>query len=112
MNFFEAVQSGIANALNFKGRSRRSAFWYWFLFVMVLNILVGFVAGFIGLPILSTVFSLVILVPSLAVGFRRMHDIGKPGWYIIIPLISLYWATLPGEQGQNAHGANPATAAA
>ncbi len=47
------------------------------------------------------------IVPSVAVAIRRMHDVGKPGWFVLIPVYDIYLATLPSE-GPNAHGTAPA----
>ena len=85
MNFGEAIKSVFSKYATFSGRARRSEFWYFFLF----NFLISFVLGLI--PFLSAVsglWALAVLIPSLAVGVRRFHDIGKSGWtylYFLIP---------------------------
>ena len=84
MSFGEAIKSVFSKYATFSGRARRSEFWYFFL----LNFIICFVLGFI--PVLSWVsglWSLAILIPFVAVTVRRFHDIGKSGWYYLVPLI-------------------------
>ena len=117
MSFMEAVKNVFNNYANFSGRARRSEFWYFFLFnflvSMVLTILQRATgAGFFG--VLSGLYSLAVLVPGLAVGWRRMHDIGKSGaWYLIglIPIVGtiliIIWAATDSQPGSNDFGPNP-----
>ncbi len=105
---------------DFNGRSRRKEYW---MFVLI-NIGVGFVVGFIdgltgtvgayGIGLLGGIYNLAILVPSIAVGVRRLHDIGKSGWMLLvglIPLIGWIWLIIllatEGEEGENEYGPNP-----
>jgi len=87
MNFGEAIKSVFSKYATFSGRARRSEFWYFFLF----NFLVSFVLSLI--PFLSAVsglWTLAVLIPTIAVAVRRFHDIGKSGWtylYFLIPSI-------------------------
>ena len=89
MSFGEAIKSVFSKYATFSGRARRSEFWYFYLF----NILVSIGLSILGravtsLSFLSSLYSLAILIPSLAVAVRRFHDIGKSGWtylYILIP---------------------------
>lgn len=89
MSFGEAIRSVFSKYATFSGRARRSEFWYFFLF----NMIVSFVLTILGskvpiLGFLGSLWSLAILIPYLAVTVRRFHDIGKSGWnylYLIIP---------------------------
>lgn len=85
MNFGEAIKSVFSKYATFSGRARRSEFWYFFLF----NFLVSFVLGLIPfLSVVSGLWTLAVLIPSIAVAVRRFHDIGKSGWtylYFLIP---------------------------
>lgn len=56
---------------------------------------------------LSNLYSLAVLVPSLAVAVRRMHDVGKSGWYILIPIYNLILAVTEGDNGPNEYGEDP-----
>ena len=84
MNFGEAIKSVFSKYATFSGRARRSEFWYFFL----LNALVGIVLSLIPfLSFLSFIWSLGVFIPFLAVTVRRFHDIGKSGWYYLVPVI-------------------------
>lgn len=97
------------NYANFDGRARRSEYWYFVLVNSIISILLNVVLGMISpsLTMIAAAYSLAVLVPSIAVGIRRMHDVGKSGWYILIPLYNLYLACTEGEQGPNEYGPNP-----
>ncbi|MGM9428083.1 DUF805 domain-containing protein [Hydrogenophaga sp. MI9] len=109
MNFVDAVKLCFTKYVGFEGRASRSEYWWWVLFIIVVSIVLGAVrAGMLG-----NLFSLATLLPSLAVGARRLHDIGKSGWWQLVALIPLigwilliYWAVQPSE-GDNAHGPAP-----
>ena len=104
MNYFIKA---FKNYINFKGRARRSEFWYFFLINVAISIGLNFLAAAIHFPLLASIYALITLLPSLAVGVRRMHDIGKSGWFILIPLYNIYLATIRGNNGANLHGADP-----
>jgi len=110
MNFVDAVKTCFSKYVGFEGRATRSEYWWWVLFVLLVIMVVMLLAG--ETP--ANVASLALLLPSLAVGARRLHDIGKSGWWQLlsfIPLIGtivlIYWAVQP-SQGDNAHGPAPA----
>ena len=87
MNMVEAVKSVLSQYVGFSGRARRSEFWYWQLATVLAGIVVGVIEFLLGLgsdasgPI-STALSLAIFLPGLAVGFRRLHDTGRSGWWL------------------------------
>ena len=60
-----------------------------------------------GTTFINTVYSLAVLVPSIAVGVRRMHDVGKSGWFLLIPIYNLILACTDGQVGPNEYGADP-----
>ncbi|QYJ69193.1 DUF805 domain-containing protein [Flavobacterium litorale] len=106
------------NYANFKGRARRSEYWYFVLF----NIIVGIVLGIIDTYLLNmedfsplaNIYNLVILIPSIAVSVRRLHDVGKSGWYyllILLPIIGWIWLLVlfvtDGDNGPNEYGEDP-----
>ena len=85
MNFIEAVKRAFTHYADFKTRSRRSEYW-WFV---VFNTIVSSVFA-AALPELAGIWSLVILVPGLALTVRRLHDVGKSGWYylwLLVPVV-------------------------
>ncbi len=87
----------------FTGRARRAEYWYFVLY----NFIISMVLGFLGIKILGTVYSLAVFLPSIAVGIRRMHDVGKSGWYLLIPFYNLYLAIKEGDRGRNEYGPDP-----
>ena len=98
MDFVSAVKSCLGQYAGFSGRAVRSEFWWFFLF----QILVVIVASFLGSTI-SSLVSLALLLPALAVGTRRLHDIGRSGWWQLLSLtgigflVLLYWWAQPSE---------------
>jgi uncharacterized membrane protein YhaH (DUF805 family) len=121
VSFVEAVKSGFRNYANFSGRARRSEYWYFTLFTILCSLILGIVGNIIfGAPdngdynILQSLFSLAVLVPSLAVFWRRMHDIDKSGlWFFLnlIPLIGqivlIVFEATDGHPGENRFGMSP-----
>ncbi len=97
MSFGEAIKSYFKNYAVFKGRSRRSAFWYTVLFTGLVSIALGIINpgpadeyGFKNPSVLENLWSLATFIPSLAVSVRRLHDIGKSGanvFWIFLPVI-------------------------
>jgi uncharacterized membrane protein YhaH (DUF805 family) len=92
MNYYLSVLQD--KYATFTGRASRSEFWYFILFNIIVSFILGIVDGIIGMKILGTIYSLAVLIPSLAVGARRLHDIGKSGWMQLlglIPVIGWIW---------------------
>jgi len=92
---------------DFDGRARRKEYWMFLLFNIIVSILIGIISGVLRLPILGNLYTLAVLVPSIAVGVRRMHDTGHSGWFLLIPFYNLYLACIEGDQGANPYGENP-----
>ncbi|PIP87363.1 hypothetical protein COW81_00600 [Candidatus Campbellbacteria bacterium CG22_combo_CG10-13_8_21_14_all_36_13] len=98
----------------FEGRARRSEYWYFVLFGVIFYVVIGVISSLIDTNILSLLFSIAIFIPSLAVSVRRLHDIGRSGWMILInfiPIAGFIWYTvlmcLDSNIGQNEYGPNP-----
>lgn len=121
---------------DFNGRVGRTQFWWYVLVVVVLAILVGII-GSITTRLISSLFSLALLLPNLGMGVRRLHDVGKPGIYVLLPLVPavlamlflflflwplamlcwlavfaaavllIYWYAQPGMTGDNEYGPPP-----
>jgi len=111
MEFKIAVQHVINNYVTFSGRAVRSEYWYWLLFTFVAGFFLGIVDGILGIQLLSSLFSLAVLLPSIAVAVRRLHDLDKSGWWLLILLIPLigvivliYWFCQKGTAGDNRFG--------
>ena len=106
MNFGQAIATCMSKYFTFSGRAKRSEYWWFYLF----TVLMGWGASLVGAAtfgpgdpaadIMSGVLSLVFIIPALAAGSRRLHDIGKSGWWqlLIITIIGIillivWWAT-------------------
>ncbi len=107
MNWYLKV---LKEYVNFSGRARRKEYWMFVLFNMIAGFVVGFIGGMIHLPILGLIYNLAVLIPSIAVGVRRMHDTNHSGWFLLIPLYNLYLAVIDGDSGTNRFGPNPKAA--
>lgn len=132
MNFVEAVTSVYRNFVNFSGRASRSEFWWYTLFSIIASVVIGlietalglgqgtvtsgageFSANFAGGP-LSIIWSLLNLLPGLAVSIRRLHDTDRSGWWLFIALIPIVgfillivWYATKGTESANRFGADP-----
>jgi len=87
----------------FNGRARRKEYWYFVLFCTLINI----AFGVFGLRIISDVFALAVFIPSIAVGVRRMHDTGRSGWWLLLPIVNIVFLAQAGHSGPNEYGADP-----
>ena len=104
MNYYLKV---LQNYATFSGRARRSEYWYFFLFNIIISFGLSFVGGLSNTSIISLIYALAVFIPSIAVGIRRMHDVGKSGWFLLIPIYNLILACTEGQQGNNKWGQNP-----
>ena len=116
VGFGDAVKSGFRNYVVFRGRARRSEYWFWALFLVLADaVLVGLVStGVSALAVIGGVAFVAVLPPTLAVAIRRLHDTGKSGWFMLLyfvplvgPLILLIWFCMDSASGVNKHGPNP-----
>ena len=115
MGFVEAIKSGFSNYVNFNGRARRSEYWYWTLFVFIVLVACNVLSSVIpSIVMVQGIFTLAILLPGLAVAVRRLHDIGKSGWFILLTLIPLIgaiiliiWYCKDSDEGFNRFGPSP-----
>lgn len=96
------------NYFNFDGRTNRYDFWHFYLGYFVLAVIVGFVAGMVGLPLLANLLTLALLLPTLGAAVRRVHDIGKAWFFMLIPFYNIWLFCQPGDQGANDYGEAPA----
>ena len=106
---------------DFNGRARRKEYWMFFLFNMVFEVLASLIdiaAGTANLDsgsgVFQGIYSLAVLIPGLAVGVRRLHDVGKSGWMLLIaliPIIGAIWLLVlmvtDSKEGTNKWGENP-----
>jgi len=111
MNFGEAISSGFSNYVNFSDRACRSEYWWWFLFVLIVQVVTNIIDAVIGIQLTTVIFSLAVLVPGIALGVRRLHDLDRSGWWLLLGLIPLVgaivlliWFCTEGSEGPNRFG--------
>jgi len=118
MNWYLAV---LKNYAGFSGRARRKEYWMFALFniiftliAMGLDNILGTTAGMLPYGVFYFIYMLAVFIPGLAVGVRRLHDVGKSGWMLliaIIPIIGPIWLLVlmvsDSKPGENRHGLNP-----
>lgn len=131
MNYYLSV---LKNYAVFSGRARRAEYWYFILFNLIITIILMGIDYSLGLQIgISTVYSLAVLIPSIAVSVRRLHDTGRTGWWLLLPIVAaitlvvpaigafvvliadiviIVFLVLAGTRGENKYGADPIPATA
>jgi uncharacterized membrane protein YhaH (DUF805 family) len=127
MSFGQAVSDGFSQYATFSGRSRRSAYWYWVLFVFLGSVVASLLDNLLGITIegasvagndsvgwISLLFAFAVIIPSLAVTFRRLHDTGRSGWWWLFALlccigqiIVFIFCLSDSTPGDNEYGPNP-----
>lgn len=105
MNYYLNVWN---NYTNFSGRARRSEYWYFVLFNNLISLgLIFFVLVDGSLILLNYLYTFAVLIPNIAVSVRRMHDVGKSGWFILIPIYNLILCLTEGDRFTNEYGPDP-----
>ena len=90
VTFKEAIEMFFKRYVDFSGRSVKSEFWYVFLFNLIISVVLGFLSYNSNIfSVLATLYSFATIVPGLALSFKRLHDIGKSGIYILVSLIPI-----------------------
>ena len=108
MSFTQSLSSVFRQYFVFSGRARRSEYWWFALFQLIVALVLAII-----LPVLYVIYIVATLLPSLAVLVRRLHDTGRPAWWLllaIIPfgsLVLLIFTVLDGERGENKYGPDP-----
>ena len=105
---------------DFNGRARRTEYWMFTLFSVIISVVLALIDNLVigtsatGFGVLGLIYSLAVLLPSLAVGARRLHDTNRSGWWLLIGLIPLVGAIIlivffatEGNRGPNPHGPDP-----
>jgi uncharacterized membrane protein YhaH (DUF805 family) len=118
MNFSQAVTAGFSNYVNFAGRAIRSEYWYWVLFIILADIVTGIVDYALGIQVMTGLFGLATFLPSLSIAIRRLHDLDRTGWWVLLGLIPvvgwiilLIWYCSRGTPGTNRFGPDGLVAA-
>ena len=111
MDFFSSIKRNCTTAAyaQFDGRASRSEYWWFYLFTLLAMAVADRLSGTVG-----NIASLVFFLPSLALAARRLHDVGRSGWWFLlvftiigIPVV-LYWLVKDSDKGKNAYGEGPA----
>jgi uncharacterized membrane protein YhaH (DUF805 family) len=106
--FGEAIKVCISKYVDFSGRASRSEFWYFILFTLIGSFVTGLIDGILfpynELALIDSLFSLLVFLPSIAVSIRRMHDINRVGWWILLPLVNIVFYCLKGHPEPNKYG--------
>jgi uncharacterized membrane protein YhaH (DUF805 family) len=95
MTFTQAVPSVLRSYATFSGRARRSEYWWFYLFTVLVSIVASVIDDLLGaafgnqVGIIGVISGLALLLPTLAVTSRRLHDTGRTGWWMLLPLIPL-----------------------
>ena len=129
MGFAEAVRSGFDHYATFAGRASRPAYWWWALFGVLVSLVTRVLDGLLGssfvrstqygaevsVGLIASLAGLVLLLPSIAVLVRRLHDTDRSGWWywlVLIPVVGwlllLYFLVSAGAPGDNRYGPPPA----
>jgi uncharacterized membrane protein YhaH (DUF805 family) len=114
MGFGEAISAGFSNYVNFSGRASRSEFWFWILFIILAEIVTSIIDYAIGANVVTGLFGLATFLPSLGLWIRRLHDLDRTGWWVLIWLIPIIgwiiliiWFCTRGTDGPNRFGPDP-----
>ena len=90
MTFGESISTCFSKYADFYGRAAKPEFWWWMLFIFLASAGTGMIS-----PVLSSLLSLATLLPCLAVTSRRLHDVGRSGWWQLVALVPLIgWIVL------------------
>jgi uncharacterized membrane protein YhaH (DUF805 family) len=110
MDFVEAIRSGFRNYATFSGRAPRSEFWYWTLFAVLATAAANIIDSVLFIGLVSPLVSLLLLLPGVAVSVRRLHDLDRSGWWLLLTLtgigiiLLLIWDCMRGTSGPNRFG--------
>lgn len=98
----QSIGSALKKYVDFQGRATRKEFWSFFLFFYAVSIIAGGIDGLLGTDFVGNIAVLSIFLPYLAVAVRRMNDVGKNGWFILIPIYNLILALSPSKPEKTA----------
>ncbi len=105
MNYYLAVLKKYAE---FNGRARRSEYWYFVLFNILISGMFLFISTYTPVFMFGYyIYRIAIIIPSIAVSVRRMHDVNKSGWFVLIPIYNIILACTAGTAGTNEYGYDP-----
>ena len=105
----------------FSGRARRSEYWFFVLFNVIISVILAVIDGVtgsfnpeLGIGLLSGIYTLAVILPSLAVSFRRLHDTNRSGWWLLLllvpligPIVIIVFMATDTSPEENQYGVNP-----
>lgn len=100
----------LLNTFDFEGRARRKEFWMFALVNMIVSVALMVAAAVTeesALALAYNVYSILVILPGIAVAIRRMHDTNRRGWWILAPFVGLVFAFFDSQPGENRFGPNP-----
>lgn len=117
----EIYLSVFKNCFEFKGRARRKEYWVFILGTLLVSVALGLIDVMLGLysdeaglGLLSGLYALIIIIPSIALSVRRLHDTGRSGWWILLslipligPIVLIVFYVMDSKPGENEYGPNP-----
>ena len=114
MGPLEALRITFGQYASFSGRASRWEFWWFVLFCLCVNLLLSALGAIVGNAFLSTLATLALILPGLALTTRRLHDMAQPGWWCLLylvpvagALVLLIWCAFDGSPGNNRYGPHP-----
>lgn len=107
--FVQAYLKMLSKMMDYKGREDRETFWWAVLGNAILITVINFIFGLFGGfgSVIAGLFDVALAIPMIMMGIRRMHDVGKPGWWIVVPILNIVFAIQPGVPGDNEYGPDP-----
>ena len=94
INMIDAVKDGFNRYADFSGLSTRAQYWYFILSTFLATLVASMIAG----DMVGNLISLATFLPTLAVAVRRMHDVGKSGWFLLIPIYNFVLLVEPSKK--------------
>ena len=114
MTFQESIRTCLNKYIDVEGRAARSEYWWFQLFLLIVNAVTMFLDYTLGVGLLNLLATLAFLAPNITVGVRRLHDKDRSGWWLLIVLVPiigilllLYWFVTRGTPGSNRFGPDP-----
>ena len=112
-NIFQSYWHTITKYFDFSGRASLREYWCFWLVDIIIIIGLAIISAFLGIDdesgdsVLTGLYQLVIFIPTLAVGVRRMHDVSKSGWYLLVPIYNIFLLLTGGDVTSNKYGSAP-----
>lgn len=111
--YFELYIETLKKYFDFGSRASRKEYWNFFILTLIIEFILGMFEGILGIAsdsdesVLAGLYYLIVMIPTIAVGVRRMHDLGKSGWNLIIPIYNFILLLSRGDDHPNNYGSSP-----